>query len=61
MSRQHWLRRCRSRLAGEDVQTLHGFAAGGDWAAVVPLDVEQASLFNDGEDLGGAAGGRAAR
>src|SRR5262245_24768577 len=40
------------RLASENVQALGSFAAGGDWATVVPLDVEQTGPFNDGDDLG---------
>ena len=47
------MRWCQLRLAGEDVQALGGFAAGREGAAVVPLDVEQAGLFDDGEYLGG--------
>jgi hypothetical protein len=45
-------RAAQLRLAGEDVQALGGFAAGGERAAVIPLDVDQAGLLNDSEDGG---------
>src|SRR5664279_2797181 len=42
----------RLGLAREDVEALGSFAAGGERAAVIPLDVEQAGALDGGDHLG---------